>query len=135
MPASRRGGIKLAATRLVICLRKQDYTSAGVEIKLSRPTSYPIDLFGPLRQGFDHIYQRNGFYRQTGVVLAGLVPEAGIQYTLFDDPAKIEKMARIYTQSMNCPKSLGNTRFCMRQACPQNCRPSMREKEETSRKG
>ncbi len=87
---------QLAAARLVICLRKQDYTSAGVEIKLSRPTSYPIDLFGPLRQGFNHIYQRNGFYRQTGVVLAGLVPETGIQYTLFDDTAKIEKMARVY---------------------------------------
>jgi len=87
---------KLAAARLVICLRKQDYTSAGVEIKLSRPTAYPIDLYGPLREGFNHIYQRTGFYRQTGVVLAGLVPETGIQYTLFDDTTKIEKMARVY---------------------------------------
>lgn len=87
---------KLAATRLVICLRKKDFTSAGVEIKLSRPTAYPVDLFGPLRQGFDHIYQHRSYYRQTGIVLTGLVPESGIQYTLFDDPAKIEKMARIY---------------------------------------
>ena len=30
------------------------------------------------------------------VVLAGLVPEDRVQYTLFDDPAKIEKMAKIY---------------------------------------
>jgi DNA polymerase-4/DNA polymerase V len=88
---------KLAATRLILCLRKQDYTSAGMEIKLSRPTSYPTDLFGPLKEGFNHIYQRNSFYRQTGLVLAGLVSEAGIQYTLFDDPARIEKMARIYS--------------------------------------
>jgi hypothetical protein len=56
-----------------------------------------IDLFGALRQGFNNIYQRDGFYRQTGIVLAGLVPETGIQYTLFDDPAKIEKMARVYS--------------------------------------
>jgi len=88
---------KLAATRLILCLRKQDYTSAGMEIKLSRPTSYPTDLFGPLKKGFNHIYQRNSFYRQTGIVLVGLVSEAGIQYTLFDDPARIEKMARIYS--------------------------------------
>ncbi len=87
---------KLAATRLILCLRKRDYTGSGVEIKLSRPTAYPIDLFVALRQGFNNIYQRDGFYRQTGIVLAGLVPEAGIQYTLFDDPAKIEKMARVY---------------------------------------
>jgi DNA polymerase-4/DNA polymerase V len=87
---------KLAATRLIICIRKQDYTGAGVEIKLSRPTAYPTDLLGPLREGFNHIYQQNAFYRQTGIVLAGLVSEKGIQYTLFDDPARIEKMARIY---------------------------------------
>jgi DNA polymerase-4 len=86
----------LAATRLIICLRKQDYTGAGVEIKLSRPTAYPADLLRPLREGFNNIYQRNALYRQTGVVLAGLVSEKGIQYTLFDDPARIEKMARIY---------------------------------------
>jgi hypothetical protein len=67
-----------------------------VEIKLSRPTAYPADLFGPLRDGFNHIYQQTCFYRQTGIVLAGLVSEAGIQYTLFDDPGRIEKMARIY---------------------------------------
>jgi DNA polymerase-4/DNA polymerase V len=87
---------KLAATRLIICLRKQDYTGAGVEIKLSRPTAYPTDLLGPLREGFNNIYQRNALYRQTGIVLAGLVSENGIQYTLFDDPARIEKMARVY---------------------------------------
>jgi len=88
---------KLAATRLILCLRKQDYTSAGVEIKLSRPTSYPTDLFGPLKEGFKNIYHPNSFYRQTGIVLAGLASESGIQYTLFDDPARIEKMARIYS--------------------------------------
>lgn len=88
---------KLAATRFILCLRKQDYKGTGVEIKLSRPTAYPGDIFVPLREGFDHIYQRNSFYRQTGIVLAGLVSEAGLQHTLFDDPARIEKMARIYS--------------------------------------
>ncbi len=87
---------KLAATRLIICLRKQDYTGAGVEIKLSRPTAYPTDLLGALREGFKRIYQRNASYRQTGIVLSGLVSEKGIQYTLFDEPSKIEKMSRVY---------------------------------------
>jgi DNA polymerase-4 len=86
----------LAATRLIVFLRKQDFTSSGVEIKLSRPTAYPVELFGPLRQGFRHVYQPLVLYRQTGVVLAGLIAESGVQYTLFDDTAKIEKMARVY---------------------------------------
>jgi len=86
----------LAAARLIVFLRKQDFTSSGAEIKLSRPTAYPVELFGPLRQGFQHVYQPLVLYRQTGVVLADLVAESGVQYTLFDDTARIEKMARVY---------------------------------------
>jgi DNA polymerase-4/DNA polymerase V len=88
---------RLAATRLMVFLRRQDFGDTGVEIKLSRPTAYPSELFGALREGFQHVYRPKTLYRQTGVVLAGLVPEADIQYTLFDNIARIEKMARIYS--------------------------------------
>jgi DNA polymerase-4/DNA polymerase V len=87
---------KLAATRIIVFLRKQDFTSSGVEIKLTRPTAYTAELFGVLRRGFQNIYQPRAMYRQTGVVLCGLVAESGIKYTLFDDTAKIGKMAKIY---------------------------------------
>lgn len=87
---------QLAATRLIVFLRKRDFTSSGVELKLSRPAAYPVELFGPLREGFLLAYRPRTLYRQTGVVLAGLVPASEIQYSLFDDAAKIEKMARIY---------------------------------------
>jgi len=88
---------KLAPTRLIIFLRTQEFRNTGIEMKLNRPSAYPSDLFGLLRAGFDRVHRANSFYRQTGVVLAGLVSETGIQYTLFDDPARIEKMARIYS--------------------------------------
>jgi len=87
---------KLAATRLVVFLRTQEFTSSGVEIKLSRPTAYPAELFWPLREGFNQAYHPRTLYRQTGVVLAGLIAESATQYGLFDDNAKIEKMGRIY---------------------------------------
>jgi len=87
---------KLAATRLIVFLRKKDFRDIGVELKLNRPTAYPAELFEPLREGFNHIFETYLPYRLTGVVLAGLVPEDRVQYTLFDDPAKIEKMAKIY---------------------------------------
>lgn len=87
---------KLAATKIVIFLREQDFTSCGLEIKLTRPTSYTAELFGVVRRGFQNLFQPQSLYRQTGVVLCGLVAESGIQYTLFDDTAKIEKMAKIY---------------------------------------
>ena len=88
---------RLAATRIVVFLRKQDFTSSGVEIKLTRPTAYPVELFGLLRQGFEQVFESRSLYRQTGVVLSGLVAESGIQFSLFDDTTKIEKMARVYS--------------------------------------
>jgi DNA polymerase IV len=88
---------KLAATRLIIFLRTQEFSNTGIEMKLTRPSAYPSDLFGLLRAGLDRVHRSNSFYRQTGVVLAGLVSENGVQYTLFDDLARIEKMARIYS--------------------------------------
>lgn len=86
----------LAAPRLVAFLRTQDFRDSGIEMKLARPTAYPADLFGPLKEGFERLYRHGQRYRQSGVVLAGLVPETEIQRTLFEDPAKIEKMEKIY---------------------------------------
>jgi DNA polymerase-4 len=86
----------LAATRLIVFLRRQDFADNGAELKLTCPTAHPSALFSLLREGFDHIYRANTLYRQTGVVLAGLVPETAVQYTLFDDTARIEKMSRVY---------------------------------------
>ncbi|MBI5638865.1 MAG: DNA polymerase IV [Nitrospirae bacterium] len=86
----------LGATRLMVFLRTQEFRDYGVEIKVSRPTSYPLDLFEPLQRGFDQLFDPRSSYRQTGVVLAGLMPMASVQYTLFDDSTKIEKMSKVY---------------------------------------
>jgi len=86
----------LAATRLIIFLRTKEFRNSGIEFKINRATAYPSDLFQPLREGFKRIYNHCSFYRQTGVVLAGLVSETVVQYTLFDDPSRVEKMSRIY---------------------------------------
>jgi len=87
----------LAAARLIVFLRTQDFRDTGAEMKLDRPTAYPADLFGALQEGFGRLYRPACFYRQTGVVLAGLMPETTVQYTLFDDRTKIEKISCIYS--------------------------------------
>jgi len=87
----------LAASRLIVFLRRQDFSDAGLELKISRPTAYPAELMEPLKKGFREVYKPNTLYRSTGVVLAGLMPEKSVQYTLFDDVSRIEKMARIYS--------------------------------------
>lgn len=88
---------KLAATKLIIFLRTEEFRDSGIEMKLSRPSAHPSALFGSLQEGLDHIYRSGSRYRQTGVVLAGLLPDDRVQYTLFDDMARIEKMSRIYS--------------------------------------
>ncbi|MBI5102125.1 MAG: DNA polymerase IV [Nitrospirae bacterium] len=86
----------LAAARLVIFLRSQDFRSNGVELRLDRPSAYPAELLPSLKEGFRQIYRPDILYRQTGVVLAGLVPGSKVRYSLFDDMVKIEKTAKLY---------------------------------------
>ena len=86
----------LAATKLILFLKNQDFSHDGLEITLTRPTAYPVELFSPLREGFSRVFKQSVLYRSTGVVLAGLMPETQVQYTLFDDTIKIQKMGKIY---------------------------------------
>jgi DNA polymerase IV len=86
----------LAASRLIVYLTTQEFRDEGIELKLTRATAYPVELMEALREGFTEIYKPKSLYRRTGVVLAGLMPEKQVQYSLFDDIAKIEKASKIY---------------------------------------
>lgn len=87
---------KLLAKKIIILLRTKDFKDYAVEIKLNTPTSYPIEIFTALKDGFDILFQKNTFYRQTGIVLTELTPENSVQYSLFDNIVKIEKIERLY---------------------------------------
>jgi DNA polymerase-4/DNA polymerase V len=87
---------KLLAKKIMIILRTKDFKDSAVEIKLNRPTSYPIEIFPALKKGFDILFEGNNFYRQTGIILTGLIPENSVQYSLFDSTIKIEKIERLY---------------------------------------
>jgi DNA polymerase-4/DNA polymerase V len=87
---------RLSATRMILFLRRQDYSDTGVEIRLTSPSAYPSELMDSLGEGFGKLFRPATPYRQTGVVLSGLVPEDAVQHGLFDDRARIERMTRIY---------------------------------------
>ncbi len=86
----------LAATKLILLLRAQDFSNTGAELKLSRPSAHPAELFDPLRKGFKQVYNPTTRYRSTGVVLVGLVSAKSTQYSLFEDVLKIEKISKLY---------------------------------------
>ncbi len=86
----------LAPRRIMLYLKKQDFSYRGNETRLVRPSVYPLELADIVREIFDSIYDKRDLYRGTGVVLCDLVPDSNIQYSLFEDPIKAEKVRDIY---------------------------------------
>lgn len=86
----------LSAKVMILFLKTQDFRHYGVELKITRPTAYPLELLGLAREGFREIYRPNTLYRATGVVLAGLVADGKVELTLFDDAVRIEKLSKLY---------------------------------------
>lgn len=98
---------KLAPKRLIIFLRTQDYQQSAVELRLTAPSAYPLLLSPLVQQGFESIYQPGVVYRQTGVILTHLTSARNIQFTLFDDGTRLEKMERLYQAVDHLKEKMG----------------------------
>ena len=86
----------LAPWRIAVFLKKQNFDTTGCEAKLNRPSAHPLELSNLLRSLFNWLYRRHDLYRATGVVLIDLVQDTRIQYSLFEDPLKAEKIRELY---------------------------------------
>jgi hypothetical protein len=83
----------LAATRLIVFLRGQDFRSFGVEIRLSLPSAYPYSLMGP--EGGVYWVYRPKHLTDSRVVLAGLSLMMAPLHS-FDDTTKSRRWQKIY---------------------------------------
>ncbi|HVO67502.1 MAG TPA: DNA polymerase IV [Syntrophales bacterium] len=86
----------LAARKIVPLLKKNNFDTVGTEAKLSRPSVYPLELSQLLQELFDQLYDGKEIYRATGIILLDLVPDTPVQYSLFEDPVKAEKIRQLY---------------------------------------
>jgi nucleotidyltransferase/DNA polymerase involved in DNA repair len=86
----------LAPRQLALYLKKQNFDTEGREARLSRPSAHPLELAPLARSLFNEMFRRHESYRATGVCLLDLVPDAQIQYSLFEDPLKAEKIRELY---------------------------------------
>ncbi len=91
---ARRHG--LAARRLSLFLRRQDFDGEGAEAKIARPTSATNELTPALRGLFEGIYRTGIFYRATGVVLGDLVEPRPAQFLLFEDAGRVLENERLF---------------------------------------
>ncbi|MGD0275078.1 MAG: DNA polymerase IV [Syntrophales bacterium] len=89
-------GYNLTVKRIVAFLKRNNFDFIGREVRLNRPSSYPMELTIELRNLFDDMYCPEDLYRATGIVLMELSKESNIQYSLFEDTIKAEKVHDIY---------------------------------------
>jgi DNA polymerase-4/DNA polymerase V len=86
----------LAPRKIIPLLKKNNFDTAGCEAKLTRPSVYPLELSHLLQGLFDQLYDGKELYRATGIILLDLVPDTSVQYSLFEDPVKAEKIRHLY---------------------------------------
>jgi nucleotidyltransferase/DNA polymerase involved in DNA repair len=86
----------LAARRIAAFLKRNDFGCAGREIRLSRPSAHPMELSAEMRDLFDDMYRPQDLYRATGIVLMELARQSNIQYGLFEDAVKAERVGDLY---------------------------------------
>lgn len=118
---------KLLAKGIIVFLRTQDFKDSGIEIRLTHPSAYPSELFEFLRKGFYEIYNPSLLYRQTGVILTGLIPFERVQYSLFDDITRIDKMEKVYDVVDRVSERFGKHTIIMA--------PSLPTRKEAQHKG
>ena len=87
---------KLAPRKIIPFLKTQSFDFRAAEAKLCRPCAHPLELSAPLRELFDGLYRKGVLYRATGIVLADLEPDREIQYSLFEDPLRAERIRELY---------------------------------------
>jgi len=97
----------LAPGKILVYLKKQNFDAVGREAALSRPCACPMEFSPVVRALFDDCYRPGELYRATGVILQNLVPDACIQYSLFDDPVQVEKIRDVYAAADELAEKFG----------------------------
>lgn len=78
----------LATSSLSAYTKQQDFRISAIDLKLSHPTSSPLDVAGVLKREFEKIFHPTRLYRATGIVLHHLTQSVGTQFSLFEDPMR-----------------------------------------------
>jgi hypothetical protein len=87
---------KLAAERVLIFLRSQDFRDKGLEMDLSRPTSFPNDILHVVSPAFDGLFAARTLYRATGVILCKLSEAYYGQLDLFGEVIRLQRLSNLY---------------------------------------
>ena len=81
---------------IFLFLKTDKFFTSGCEIRLNRPSAYPLEFSSLMKEAFLGLYQQGALYRATGVVLMEMSSDRPVRYSLFDDALKAEKVRKLY---------------------------------------
>ena len=87
---------KLAAQRVLIFVRTQDFRDFGREVELSRPTCFPNDILRAITPAFDAVFTSGTLYRATGVILHHFSEAYYGQLDLFGEVVRMQRLSNLY---------------------------------------
>ncbi|GEM_PF-47907 len=87
----------LAATGLVVYLKRQDFSTRALETALPSASCYPQDMTSLVRALFNKLFHPRIPYRATGVVLTELLPQDRTQLSLFEPQKQLAKLQQLYS--------------------------------------
>jgi DNA polymerase-4/DNA polymerase V len=87
---------KLAAQRVLIFVRTQDFRDLGREVELSRPTCFPNDILRAIAPAFDAVFIPGTLYRATGVILHHFSEAYYGQLDLFGEVVRLQRLSNLY---------------------------------------
>ena len=87
---------KLAAQRVVIFLRTQQFRDLGLEVELSGPTQFPNDILRAVTPAFEELFSPIHLYRATGVILLKLTEASYGQLDLFGEVIRMQRLSHLY---------------------------------------
>lgn len=111
---------ELAAKRIVIFLKSQDFRYRGMEATLNRPTAFPNEAIPIARQLFEEIFVPGTEYRATGAILTHLQTDEAIQMNLFESPLVLEKQKRLFQSVDELARKYGKHTLCLGSSLPAN---------------
>ena len=86
---------RLRAINLIVILREQDFSEAGLQAGLNRPAAAAQEAMPVARMLFENIYREGRAYRTTSVTLGRISADTNVQPDLFEDNIRAEKVTRV----------------------------------------
>ncbi len=113
----------LAAKYTIIYLKRQDFSSDGLECLLCHPSAIPSDIIKVILPAFERIFRERTEYRATGVILTKLEEDIVRQPDLFEESLRLEKMNVLYEQIDAIDKKYGKHSVFLGSTLPTFIRP------------